>query len=130
MASSRKSVKEDSSSSSSTISTAGQNPGPAIVMNTFANDGSFMELFKKRMEAEVLKSQQKNHESTAKETHREESEEKDKKKVDERSCQEKVSDGKGPGPSVPLTQQVWFSEERILGFYPFGEKIRAGYSMS
>lgn len=122
MASGRNLAKKHSSSSSNSTSTAEQNPGPAIAMNTFANDGSFLELFKKRMEAEAQKLHKK-PERTVEETNREE---KGEKKVDERSCQEKLSDGKVPGPSIPLTQQVWFSEEKILGFYPFGGKIRAG----
>lgn len=120
MASARNSAKKHSRSSSST-STAEQNPGPSIAMNTFANDGSFLELFKKRMEAESQKLQQQKPESTVEKTDREE---KVEKKEDEGSCQEKLADGKSPGPSISLTQQVWFSEERILGFYPLGERSK------
>lgn len=117
MASSRKSAKKQSSSSLSSTSTEGQNRGAAFAMNTFANDGSFLELFKKRMEAESL---QPKTESNVEQTVDREG--KAKKEVDEGSCQEKLSEGKVPGPSVSLPQQVWLSEERILGFYHF-EKI-------
>lgn len=86
-------------------------------MNTFANDGSFLELFKKRMEAESQKLQQKG-ESTVEQTV--DREVKAGKEVGEGSCQEKLSEGKAPGPSVSISQQVWLSEERILGFYHFG----------
>lgn len=118
MASARNSAKKRSSSSPSATSTDGQNRGAAIAMNTFANDGSFLELFKKRMEAESQTLQPKT-ESTVEETSDREG--KAEKEVDEGSCQEKLSEGKVPGPSVSLTQQVWLSEERILGFYHFGE---------
>lgn len=117
MASARNSAKKRSSSSPSATSTEGQNRGAAIAMNTFANDGSFLELFKKRMEAESQTLQPKT-ESTVEETSDREG--KAEKEVDEGSCQEKLSEGKVPGPSVSLTQQVWLIEERILGFYHFG----------
>ena len=119
MASSRDRAKKHSSSPSSakTKNTEGQNRGAAMAMNTFANDGSFLELFKKRMEAESQKLQQK-AESTVEQTV--DREVKVGKEVDEGSCQEKLSEEKAPGPSVSLSQQVWLSEERILGFYHFG----------
>lgn len=117
MASSRNRPKKHSSSPSSATSTEGQNRGATIAMNTFANDGSFLELFKKRMEAESQKLQQK-AESTVEQTV--DREVKAGKEVGEGSCQEKLSEGKAPGPSVSISQQVWLSEERILGFYHFG----------
>lgn len=104
MASARNPAKKHASSSSSTTSTEGQNRGAAIAMNTFANDGSFLELFKKRMEAESQILQPKT-ESTVEQTV--DREEKAGKEVDEGSCQEKLSEGKVPGPSVSLPQQVW-----------------------
>lgn len=119
MASSRKPAKKQSSSSLSSTSTEGQNRGAAFAMNTFANDGSFLELFKKRMEAESQTLQPKTESDVEQTVDREG---KAKKEVDEGSCQEKLSEGKVPGPSVSLPQQVWLSEERILGFYHF-EKI-------
>jgi len=85
-------------------------------MNTFANDGSFLELFKKRMEAESQTLQPKSESKVEQTVDREG---KAKKEVDEGSCQEKLSEGKVPGPSVSLPQQVWISEERILGFNHF-----------
>lgn len=124
MASARNPAKKHSSSSSSTTSTEGQNRGAAIAMNTFANDGSFLELFKKRMEAESQILQPKT-ESTVEQTV--DREEKAGKEVDEGSCQEKLSEGKVPGPSVSLPQQVWLSEERILGFYHFGRTSEPVY---
>lgn len=74
------------------------------------------------MEAESQKLQQQKPESTVEKS---DQEEKGEKKAEEGTCQEKLSDGKSPGPSISLTQQVWFSEERILGFYPFGGKNRS-----
>lgn len=41
-------------------------------------------------------------------------EKKDEKTVDKESCTKRDNDGKAPGPSLPLTQQVWFSEERMI----------------
>ena len=117
MASTRKPAKKHSSSSSSTTSTEGQNRGAAIAMNAFANDGSFLELFKKRMEAGSQTLQTRTESTVDEQTVDREG--KAAKEVDEGSCQEKLSEGKVPGPSVSLPQQVWLSEERILGFYHF-----------
>lgn len=117
MASSRNPAKKHKSSSLSSTSTKGQNRGAAFAMNTFANDGSFLELFKKRMEAESQTLQPKSESIKVEQTVDREG--KAKKEVDEGSCQEKLSEGKVPGPSVSLPQQVWLSEERILGFYHF-----------
>ena len=117
MASARNAAKKHSNSSSSSTSTERQNRDALIAMNTFANDGSFLELFKKRMEAESQTLQPKTESTISQTVDREE---KAGKEVDEGSCQEKLSEGKVPGPSVSLPQQVWLSEERILGFYHFG----------
>ena len=110
MASTRNPAKKHSSPSSRNLSTEGQNRGATIAMNTFANDGSFLELFKKRMEAESQTLPPK-AENTVEQTVDREG--KAGKEVDEGSCQEKLSDGKVPGPSVSLPQQVWLSEEEF-----------------
>lgn len=109
MASVRKSSKKHSSSPPCSTRTAEENPSAPIVKNTFVNDGSFLELFKKRMEAESSQKLQPKSGSTV------EDREDDETKGDEGSSQEKLSEGKVPGPSISLTQQVWFSEERMLG---------------
>ena len=111
MASVRKSAKKHSSSSPGSTRTAEENPGASIVKNTFVNDGSFLELFKRRMEAESSQKLQPKSGSTVDDREDDEGE----TKGDEGSSQEKLSEGKVPGPSISLTQQVWFSEERMLG---------------
>ena len=107
MASSENSGKEEKGS---LCSETEQTNVPCSV-NTFANDGSFMELFKKRMEAESQKLQSKSESTVGQSTS---CEKKDEKTVDKESCTKRDNDGKAPGPSLPLTQQVWFSEERMI----------------
>ncbi|KAJ7371838.1 hypothetical protein OS493_023181 [Desmophyllum pertusum] len=101
MASVRKSAKKHSSSSPGSTRTAEENPGASIVKNTFVNDGSFLELFKRRMEAESSQKLQPKSGSTVDDREDDEGE----TKGDEGSSQEKLSEGKVPGPSISLTQQ-------------------------
>ena len=115
MASKRNSGKEDSTSSTST-STKGEHSGASSVINTFANDGSFLELFKKRMEKESQKGQA---------TEKSVGEDDVKRKVDA-SCEEKQTEKTAPGSTKILTQQVWFIEKkRRLLFFPFVGRDRA-----
>ena len=106
------SVKEKTTKRSpSKTDTTGENTSTPTVINTFANDGSFLELFKKRMEAESLKLESKSESTVGQSTS---CEKKDEKTVDKESCTKRDNDGKAPGPSLPLIQQVWFSEERMI----------------
>ncbi|RMX46954.1 hypothetical protein pdam_00011931 [Pocillopora damicornis] len=97
------SVKEKTAKRSpSKTDTTGENTSTPTVINTFANDGSFLELFKKRMEAESQKLQSKSESTVGQSTS---CEKKDEKTVDKESCTKRDNDGKAPGPSLPLTQQ-------------------------
>lgn len=103
--------KKSGKESSTTTGAARGNTSTPTVINTFANDGSFLELFRKRMEAGSQTLQSKS-ESTVRQSASCETE--GEKTVDQETCPKKDNDGKVPGPSISLTQQVWFSEERIL----------------
>lgn len=107
-AASASSGKEESSSSPN-ISTKKDHPGASSGINTFANDGSFLELFKKRMKEESQK--QRATEPSVREDEGE-------KKVDV-DCEEKQSDRKAVGPTKSITQQVWFSEKENAKIFPF-----------
>ena len=94
MASVGKAGKEESSSST-VSSTKGEDSSAPSIVNTFANDGSFLELFRKRMEAQSKE-----------------------RKVGS-DCDEKQSEKKALGPTKSLTQQVWFSEKENAKIFPF-----------
>ena len=82
-------------------------------VNTFANDGSFLELFRKRMEAESQKTQVTQI-SVRKD---------DLEKKPGAECEEKQSEKKAVGPTKSLAQQVWFSEKENAKVFPcFGER--------
>ena len=106
MASERNIAKKESSSSTIS-STRGEDSSAPSVVNTFANDGSFLELFKKRMEAESQKIKP-TQESVRKD---------DGETKGGAGCDEKQSEKKALGPS--LTQQVWFSEKENDKTFPF-----------
>lgn len=106
---SERNTAERESSSSTISSTRGEDSSAPSVVNTFANDGSFLELFKKRMEAESQK---------IKPTQESVREDDDETKVGA-DCDEKQSEKKVLGPSKTLTQQVWFSEKENAKIFPF-----------
>ena len=111
MASEKNSSKEESTSSTS-IATKGEHSGAPSVINTFANDGSFLELFKKRMEEESKKS---------KASEKSVSEDNVEKKVKE-DFEQNQTEGKVPGSTKILAQQVWFSAKKNAYIFPFAGK--------
>ena len=82
--------------------------------NTFANDGSFMELFKKRMEAESRKLQGKDHG-----VGKDEGEERVGDVVEE-----KQDERKAPGSTKTLPLQVWLSDEKSAKIFSLWEMSR------
>ena len=111
MASEKNSSKEESTSSTS-IATKGEHSGAPSVINTFANDGSFLELFKKRMEEESKKS---------KASEKSVSEDNVERKVKE-DFEQNQTEGKVPGSTKILAQQVWFSAKKNAYIFPFAGK--------
>ena len=79
-------------------------------VNTFANDGSFLELFKKRMEKESQKLQNKGQAVD---------EDDSENKVGAR--EEKQPDRKALGSTKTLTQQVWLSQEKNSKVFLLGK---------
>lgn len=110
MASSENSGKEEKGS---LCSETEQTSVPCSV-NTFANDGSFMELFKKRMEAESRKLQGKDHG-----VGKDEGEERVGDVVEERQDERKA-----PGSTKTLPLQVWLSDEKSAKIFSFWEMSR------
>lgn len=107
MASARDTGKEEVISS--TVSGAKGQSSTQSAVNTFANDGSFLELFKKRMEAESQKPQ-----ATQISVRKD-----DLEKNLGVECEEKQSEKKAVGPTKSLAQQVWFSEKENAKVFPF-----------
>ena len=112
MASEKNCSKEESTSSTS-IATKGEHSGTPSVINTFANDGSFLELFKKRMEEESKKS---------KASEKSVSEDNVETKVKE-DFEQNQTEGKVPGSTKMLAQQVWFSAKKNAYIFPLLGKI-------
>ena len=106
MASEKNCGKEESTSSTS-IATKGEHSGAPSVINTFANDGSFLELFKKRMEEESKKS---------KASEKSVSEDNVEKNVKE-DFEQNQTEGKVPGSTKMLAQQVWFSAKKNANIF-------------
>ena len=111
MASEKNCSKEESTSSTS-IATKGEHSGTPSVINTFANDGSFLELFKKRMEEESKKSK-----ASEKSVSEDNVEKKVKEDFEQNQTEEKV-----PGSTKILAQQVWFSAKKNAYIFPFAGK--------
>ncbi|XP_073253497.1 telomerase RNA component interacting RNase-like [Porites lutea] len=92
---SEKNCSREEATSSTSIATKGEHSGAPSVINTFANDGSFLELFKKRMEEESKKS---------KASEKSVSEDNVEKKVKE-DLEQNQTEGKVPGSTKMLAQQ-------------------------
>ena len=105
MASNENSGKEEKGS----LSPETEQTSVPFSVNTFANDGSFMELFKKRMEAESRKLQGKDQV-----VGKDEGEERVGDVVED-----KQDERKAPGSTKALPLQVWLSEEKSAKIFLF-----------